>query len=126
MGTVASIETSSGWNAGKRTYDYHVNVDYQPQGKWGIQSISENYSFNKFSKGDTVPVLYQKNKVYKAYVAKKDWITQAYLPVSKNYNTPFIISIVLFIIGILFYTNSPILQWYAHAGEITIGKKKKS
>ena len=69
--------------------------------------------------------MYQKGKVYKAYAAKKDWITRAYLPVSKNYNMPFIISVVLLVIGFLFYTNSPILKWYTHAGEIVIGKRRK-
>lgn len=77
------------------------------------------------SVGETMPVLYHRGKVYKAYVAKKDCITGAYLPLSKNYNAPFIISVVLFVIGFLFYTNSPILKWYTNAGEITIGKKKR-
>lgn len=130
MGKVVKVQSTSEWTrAGGNSFEassYGVWVDYQPQGDPLWYTITESYSKKLFSEGETVPVLYQKGKVYKAYVAKKDWITRAYLPVSKNYNMPFIISVVLLVIGFLFYTNSPILEWYTHAGEIVIGKKKKT
>lgn len=128
-GTVTKVQTLSKWTrAGRHSTklsSYCVWVDYQPQGYPIRQTITESYSNRLFSVGETMPVLYHRGKVYKAYVAKKDWITGAYLPLSKNYNAPFIISVVLFVIGFLFYTNSPILKWYTNAGEITIGKKKR-
>lgn len=126
-GTVTSVYGNSEWNAGKRSYSYEVGVEYQPRGYLvPSEYITETYYFNMFSKGDAVPVLYRRDAVYKAYVAKKDWMTGAYLPMSNDYNVPLIISIVLFVIGFLVYTDSPILEWYINAGEITIGKKKKS
>lgn len=126
MGTVTMTYTTEHWIGRNRGYDYHVLIVYRPWGDLLKYSVSESYSFNMFSKGDTVPVLYRKDAVYEAYVAKKDWMTGAYLPVSKSYNMPLIIAGILFVIGFLLYTNSPILEWYTHAGEITIGKKKKS
>lgn len=107
MGTVTMEQTTSEWRAGKRSYKYMIWVDYQPQGHPLTEVITESYSFDLFSKGDTVPVLYQKDAVYKAYVAKKDWMTGAYLPVSKNYNIPLIISVILFVIG--FFSYEPAL-----------------
>lgn len=124
-GIVTFANESSEWRAGKRSYSYNVGIEYQPQGYLTTEYITESYSFNLFSKGDAVPVLYRKDAVYDAYVAKKDWVTGAYLPVSKSYNVPLIIAFVLFVIGILFYTNSPVLDWYCHMGEIVIGKQQE-
>lgn len=125
-GTVTSVHERSEWVARKRTYSYQVYVDYQTGCVWGTLSTSESYSsLNKFSKGDTVPILYRKDNVFEAYIAKKDWMTGAYLPASKWYNMPFVISVVLFVMGFLLYTNSPVLVWIEHADEIIIGKRKK-
>ena len=126
MGTVTKTQTTEHWIGRNRGFDYRVWIDYQPLGYLDTYGVSESYSFGMFSKGDTVLVLYRKDAVYEAYIAKKDWMTGAYLPVSKKYNVPLIIAAVLFVIGLLVYTNSPILEWYTHAGEITIGKKKIS
>lgn len=122
MGTVTSVDERTEYRAGKRSYIYSAGISYQPRG-WRIgEYIVEHVDM--LSEGDTVPVLYRKDAVWEAYAAKKDWMTGAYLPISKWYNVPFVISIVLFVIGFLMYTNSPILEWYTRAGEITIGKKR--
>lgn len=108
-GTVTMTQVTKEWvRAGNRSREmprYHVWINYPIQGYEYSEILTETYSFDMFSKGDTVPVLYRKDAVYKAYVAKKDWMTGAYLPVSKSYNLPLIIAVVLFIIGFLLYTN---------------------
>lgn len=115
MGTVAMKQTTEEWvRAGNRSFEspsYIVWIEYPIKGYNSVEEISERYSFDMFSKGDEVPVLYRKGATSKAYVAKKDWMTGAYLPINKNYNAPFVIAIFLLIIGFLFYTNSPILEW---------------
>ena len=114
-GTVTAIQTTKEWvRAGNRSFEvpsYIVWIEYPVEGYNYLEEISERYSSHILSKGDKVPVLYQKNATHKAYVAKKDWLTGSYLPINKNYNTPFVIAIFLLIIGFLFYTNSPILEW---------------
>lgn len=108
-GTVTMTQTTTEWvRAGNRSREmprYHVWIDYPIQGDEYPETLFETYYFDIFSEGDTVPVLYQKDAVYKGYAAKKDWMTGAYLPVSKWYNVPLIIAIVLFVIGFLLYTN---------------------
>lgn len=124
-GTVTKTQTTDELRAGKRLYTYHVWVTYPIQGMDWPQYISEkNSSFDMFSTGDHVPVLYRKDNFFEAYIAKKDWMTGAYLPASKSYNIPLVISIVLMVVGFLLYANSPVLDWYIRAGEITIGKKR--
>jgi len=123
-GTVTKTQTTDELHAGKKSYTYHVWVTYPIKGMDWPQYISEDYSFHLFSTGDSVPVLYRKDDFFEAYIAKKDWITKAYLPAGKSYNIPLAISIVLMVVGFLFYANSPVLDWYTRAGEITIGKKK--
>lgn len=58
--------------------------------------------------------MYKKDAVSEAYIAKKDWMTGAYLPVKQYYNVPFVIAVILLVIGFLLYTNSPIVDWYLH------------
>jgi len=123
-GTVTKTQTTDELHAGKRSYTYHVWATYPIQGMDWSQYISEDYSFDMFSTGDNVSVLYRKDDFFEAYIAKKDWMTGAYLPVSKSYNIPLAISIVLMVVGSLFYTNSPVLDWYTCAGELIIGKKR--
>lgn len=123
-GIVTSVSERSEWHAGKRSYSYRVYVDYETRGWWGTLSTSESSSFNKFSKGDTMPVLYRKDNVFEVYIAKKDWMTGAYLPVNKWYNVPLVISVVLFIVGFLLYTNSPILELLERVYENRIGKNR--
>lgn len=113
-GTVTKEQVTYEWRrAAGRSQElpsYHIWVKYQPQGGILPSSITEIYSEDMFSKGDTVSVIYRKDAVYDAYVAQKDWMTGAYLPITRSYNTFFIISIVLLIIGFLFYRNSPALD----------------
>ena len=108
-GTVIKTQTTEEWvRAGNRSREmprYHVWIAYPIQGYEYPETIFETYYSDIFSEGDTVPVLYQKDAVYKAYVAKKDWMTGAYLPVGKWYNVPLIIAIILFVTGFLLYTN---------------------
>lgn len=101
MGTVTMTQETSEWHAKKKSYDYYVWLDYQPQGHLNTYSIFESYSFNLFSEGDSVPVLYRKDAADKAYAAKKDWMTGAYLPVRKSYNMPLIIAVILLVIGFI-------------------------
>lgn len=113
-GTVSKIQESTEWaRAGNRTVNsstYTVWVHFQPKGWLSEDIITEDFSEDMFSVGDTVSVLYPEDTLYKAYVAKKDWMTGAYLPISKWYNIPLIISIILFVTGSLFCMNSPILK----------------
>ena len=109
-GTVSKIQESSEWvRAGKRmvrSSEYTVWINFQPDEDWLLeQGIVENHMYDIFSEGDTVDVLYPKGAVYKAYTAKKDWLTGAYLPMSKDYNMPLIIAVILFVTGFLFYKN---------------------
>lgn len=124
MGTVTDTYSTSSWNAGKRSYNYHVMVDYQPKGWAGTSSVSESHSFDMFYEGQTVPVLYRENATYDEYIAKKDWMTGAYLPAENWYNVPFVIGIVLFVLGFLAYTDSPVLEWLERADQFLSSKKK--
>lgn len=124
MGTVTDTYSTSSWNAGKRSYNYHVRVDYQPQGWAGTTVISESHSSSMFYEGQTVPVLYRENATYDEYIAKKDWMTGAYLPAENWYNVPFVIGIVLFVLGFLAYTDSPVLEWIERADQILREKTK--
>lgn len=114
IGTVTMKQTTEEWvRAGNRSFKsptYIVWIEYPIKGYNSSEKISERYSFDMFSKGDKVPVLYRKDAASKAYVAKKDWMTGAYLPVDKYYNVPLIIAAILLIIGFLLYTNSPLLK----------------
>lgn len=92
---------------------YDVRIEYQPLGDILPNSIAEDLN-DKYSEGDIVPVIYKKDAVYDGYIAEKDWLTGAYLPITKYYNVPFVMAIILFVIGFLLYTNSPILDWYLH------------
>ena len=99
--------------AGNRSFEsltYIVWIEYPIEGYNYLEEISERYSFDMFSEGDKVPVLYCKDATSKAYVARKDWMTGAYLPVDKYYNVPVIIAAILLGIGFLLYTNSPLLK----------------
>ncbi len=128
-GTVSKIQESTELvRAGKRMVNsstYTVWIDFQPVGWIHEDGIVEDYIDDIFSVGDTVSVLYPEDAIYEAYAAKKDWLTGAYLPVSKDYNMPLIISAILFIIGFLFYKNSLILEWYTHAGKTNIREMKE-
>lgn len=123
-GTVTDTYTTSSWNAGKRSYTYHVQVEYQRKGWAGTSSVSEVHSSYALSEGDEVPVLYKKNSLSKDYIAKKDWLTGAYLPARKWYNVPFVIGVVLFVLGFLLYTNSPVLDWIERADQFLKKKTK--
>ena len=116
-GTVTMTQTTKEWvRAGNRSREmprYHVWIEYPIQGYEYPETIFDTYHDNMFSKGDTVPVLYRKDAVYEAYAAKKDWMTGAYLPVSKWYNVPLIIAGVLFVFGFLLYKNEVDLYAYA-------------
>ena len=115
-GTVTMTQTTKEWvRAGNRSREmprYHVWIEYPIQGYEYPETIFDTYHDNMFSKGDTVPVLYRKDAVYEAYAAKKDWMTGAYLPVSKWYNVPLIIAGVLFVFGFLLYKNEVDLYAY--------------
>jgi len=124
MGTVTDTYSTSSWNAGKRSYNYHVRVDFQPQGWAGTTEISESDSFSRFFEGQTVPVCYRESAVHKAYIAKKDWMTRAYLPAENAYNVPFVIGIILLVLGFLVYTDSPVLEWIERADQILREKTK--
>lgn len=128
VGTVSKIHVSSEWvRAGNRMVNdstYTIWIRFRPAGWLSEEVIVDDYNDNIFSVGDTVSVLYPKAAIWKAYVAKKDWLTGAYLPVSKDYNLPLILSIILFVVGLLFFTNSPILDWIARMGETTKDKKE--
>ena len=130
MGKVTKTQTTYHWvRAGGRSREtptYHVWIEYAIPGTSLKQHVTESYSSNLFSMGDEVPVMCQKDPPHKAYAAKKDWLTGAYLPISKSYNASLILSIVLLGIGYIFYTDSPLLDWFLdHAySEITIGKGK--
>ena len=104
-GTVSMIqETSELVRAGNRTvnsYTYTVWIRFQPEGWLSEDIVVEDHLFDIFSEGDTVTVLYPADAIYKAYSAREDWMTGAYLPVSKNYDIPMIIAAVLFALGIL-------------------------
>ena len=109
-GTVSKIQESSEWvRTGKRmvqSSEYMVWINFHPAEERLLeQGIVENHVYDFFSKGDTVDVLYPQGAVYKAYTAKKDWLTGAYLPMSKDYNMPLIIAVILFVAGFLFYKN---------------------
>lgn len=118
MGTVTDAYTSNS------SLDYNVRVDYQPKGESWTACVSESYSSSMFKEGQAVPVLYRGKPIYDEYIAKKDWMTGAYLRAEKWYNVPFVIAVVLFILGVLFYTDSPILEWYANAGTNIVGEIK--
>ena len=115
QGTVTKVATENEGlvRAGNRmvqSYSYGVWVEYPLQGIDYPQTLYENHQISQnYSKGDVVTVLYHKYATYKAYIAKKDWMTGAYLPASKWYNVPFVIAIVLFIAGLLLYKNC--LDW---------------
>lgn len=127
-GTVSKVHVSSEWvRAGNRMVNastYTVWVRFRPAGWLSEDVIVNDYNDNIFSVGDTVTVLYPKNAIWKAYAAKKDWLTGAYLPVSKDYNLPLILSIILFVVGLLFFKNSPILDWIVGMGETAKDKKE--
>ncbi|MBO5241776.1 MAG: hypothetical protein J6B19_03805 [Lachnospiraceae bacterium] len=109
-GTVSNIQETTEWiRAGNRSVqssNYSVWVRFHPQDSRLLEEvIVENHIYDLFSLGDTVVVLYPKSAVYKAYTAKKDWLTGDYLPMSKDYNMPLIIAFILLIAGFLFYKN---------------------
>lgn len=126
MGRVTKVQTIAKWTrAGSRSTklsSYCVWVNYQPQGYPLSQTITETYSDRLFSEGEAVPVLYRRGKVYKAYVAKKDWLTGAYLPVSKNYDVLLILSILLFDIGVVLCMN--IKYWSPTGGNFRLRREK--
>lgn len=132
MGKVTKTQTTYHWvRAGGRSREtptYHVWMEYAIPGTSLKQHVTESYSSDLFSMGDEVPVMCQEDPPHKAYAAKQDWLTRAYLPVSKSYNAPFILSMVLFGVGYIFYTDSPVLDWFLdHAySEMTIGKGKNT
>lgn len=66
---------------------YDVRIEYQPLGDILPNSIAEDLN-DKYSEGDIVPVIYKKDAVYDGYIAEKDWLTGAYLPITKYYNAP--------------------------------------
>ena len=109
-GKVSKIQESSEWvRTGKRmvqSSEYTVWINFQPDEDLLLeQGFVENHVCDIFSKGDTVDVLYPKGAVYKAYTAKKDWLTGAYLPMSKDYNMPLVIAVISFVAGFLFWKN---------------------
>lgn len=112
-GTVSMIqETSELVRAGKRTVNsstYTVWIDFRPEGWLSEDIIVENHSFDVFSEGDTVTVLYPADAIYKAYSARKDWMTGAYLPTGNNYDMPMIIAVVFFAFGILCYKKPKVM-----------------
>ncbi len=112
-GTVSMIqETSELVRAGKRTvnsYTYTVWIRFQPEGWLAEDIVVEEHLYDIFSEGDTVTVLYPADAIYKAYSARKDWMTGAYLPTSNNYDIPMVIAIVLFVLGILCYEKPKVM-----------------
>ncbi|MBQ8117575.1 MAG: hypothetical protein IJ147_05900 [Lachnospiraceae bacterium] len=130
-GTVTKTQTTEQWtHAGGRSFEvptYHVWVKYQIPVRTTTmtETLTENHTRRMFSKGDEVLVLYDKNAYYNAYIAKKDWMTGAYLPAGKNYNAPLIASLILGGIGFLLYTNSPLLDLLLSNPDISIGKRHR-
>lgn len=110
MGTVTSVTKIYTASPRNDQYDYMTNVKYLIEGEQESNYISECYSSYKFGQYEKVPVLYRKDNVEDAYVAKKDWVTGAYLPVDKLYDIPWIIAAYLCVTGFLFYTNSPLVR----------------
>lgn len=109
MGTVTSVTKEEGRLAGKNTYSYRVWVEY-PVGEEKQKSLYKTYSDFDYALYEEVPILYRMDDVDDAYVAKKDWLTGAYLPVGKLYDIPWIIAAYFCITGILFYTNAPLIR----------------
>lgn len=132
VGTVTKVYTSSEMVTTKKgsveSTSYDVWIEYQPSGDILPNTITEIYNDDIFSEGDTVPVLYREKFVYDGhddYVAKKDWLTRAYLPADKDYDLPLKIFGALFVISLLFCTD-PVLEWYVNAQTNVTIKKEKS
>lgn len=111
-GTVISIRSekttisTGGYYAGR----YHVHeegisryatIEYKTDDRYYETRFSIKFDHRFFHTGDILQIMYKsENGNIVEYLAKRDWITGAWLDARKDYNTPLIISIVIIIAGI--------------------------
>ena len=89
---------------------YHAKISFKYIDGSQTESFDVRFENRVFHKDDTVPVMYNTEYSKKPYLAKRDWITGAWLNAGKDYNTPLIIALMLILFGIYYLFLTGLLK----------------
>lgn len=82
---------------------YYAEIEYRPRDSYWDKHFRVKCELRHFDMGDPVTVMYDPDNIYdESYLAKKDWITGAWLVAEKDYNTPLMIAAVIVAAGIAY------------------------